>query len=109
MLRLCISLAALLLSLILARLCDRIKPNRERRPMLWQPPEQDANGPSLKRKLRIVKHDLTTVIGVCEHCNTQFCAESEPTVEFAFEAHECRLTDSGKTPLQIVSRATQGR
>jgi hypothetical protein len=87
------SLAALLLSLILANVCDKIKPKRERRPTLWEPPEA-VPGETMDRKLRIVRHDLLTVIGVCEHCNTEFLAESEPNVEFAFDAHECRLTDS---------------
>jgi hypothetical protein len=111
-----LSLAALLSSLILAKVCDWIKPNRERRPILWESPEQQASDPlpladgiMLKRKLRIARRDLATVIGVCEHCNTQFCAESEPTVEFAFDAHECRLTDSSENALRIVSRATKGK
>jgi hypothetical protein len=84
------SLAALLLSAILAKVCEWMKPNRERRSMLWEPPEQ-AEAIMSNRKLRIVKHDLLTVVGICEHCNTKFLAESQPTVEFAFNAHECRL------------------
>ncbi len=58
-----------------------------------------------KRKLRIVKQ-AAPLIGVCEHCNLQFKAESEQEVKAAFDAHKCKMTDSSQNALRIVREAT---
>jgi hypothetical protein len=67
-----------------------------------------------KRKLRIVKPPLPA-IGVCERCNSQFKSsqtsqdDAEKEINAAFDAHECKPTDSSQNALRIVREATEDK
>jgi hypothetical protein len=68
-----------------------------------------------KRKLRIVKNDGNSALGVCECCNAQFGSNGaftgDPIEEIRelFGNHICEPMDSSQNALQIVHEATKNK
>ena len=64
-----------------------------------------------RRNLRIVKRFANLpVLGICEHCNSQFSVhpdgqvtEGQPNIENQFDSHECKELDASKNAVGIVS------
>lgn len=68
-----------------------------------------------KRKLRIVRNDGNSALGVCEHCNAQFKSDGMVTgdpieeIRERFANHICEPMDSSQNALRIVREATEGK
>jgi hypothetical protein len=68
-----------------------------------------------KRKLRIVRNDGNSALGVCECCNAQFKSDGaftgDPIEEIRgqFGNHICEPMDSSQNALRIVREATENK
>jgi hypothetical protein len=60
----------------------------------------------LRRNLRIVQR-TPIILGICERCNSQFRSskpsqgEADQEIRVAFDAHKCKLMDSGQNAPRI--------
>ena len=70
-----------------------------------------------KRAVRIVKHiGPVPCVAVCTYCSQQFKTPTTASVKEAtddlqrqFDAHKCKLLDSGQSALRIVHESTGGK
>jgi hypothetical protein len=67
------------------------------------------------RRLRIIKIAPSPVIGICEHCSSEFKSSKAPgddakkEIAAAFDAHNCELADSSQNVLRIVPESTDDK
>ncbi len=67
------------------------------------------------RKLRIVRNDGNSALGICECCNAQFKSDGHFTgdpieeIREQYGNHICEPMDSSQNALRIVREATEDR